>query len=276
MVKKIINADDFGATKGINSAIIQAFTEGSLNSASIMINMAYAEEAVRLYKETGEGFDVGLHLNLTLGKALSSPKQIPLLVDEEGNFKCGFVKLLSLSFCKKQAFIEQVKIEANAQIKKAKEMGLTLSHIDSHRHIHNIPALFSIVNDLAKEQEIPRIRVLNENILTTWKDNKDWSFMFDGGLVKYLLLRTFTFINKCPSITYFYSILYTGKLSQSRLQKVSVNNKKYSAVEFMLHPNAVKIDTEVINEIPDEAMLSYWREEELKSLKDKALWEKVC
>lgn len=45
-MKLIINADDFGLSKGINKGIIEAYQAGLISSTTIMINMPYAEEAI--------------------------------------------------------------------------------------------------------------------------------------------------------------------------------------------------------------------------------------
>lgn len=273
MIKKIINADDFGVSEGVNNAVIKAFKGGVLNSTSVMVNMDYAVEAARLTAEQGQGLATGLHLNLTMGKAVSNPAKIPLLVDHEGNFNCGFVKLLLMSLLVKKELTEQVKTETLAQIQRAKEMGFTLAHIDSHRHIHIIPAIFKTVQQLAAENNIPRIRITNEDIRTTFKDNQDLSFLLDGGLVKYLLLRTLAFINKYPTKTYFYSVLYTGKLQKSRLQHITVDESKYDTLEVMIHPSITQIDIQGSDSVPDAYLVSHWRDEELSSLLDKQLWE---
>ena len=100
MLKKIINADDFGISPGVNQAIITAYQKGVLNSTSMMMNVAYTDEAIALYKQN-PGLAVGVHLNLTNQlnqRPIAEPKDIPLLVDKNGNLKHGFVSLMILSF----------------------------------------------------------------------------------------------------------------------------------------------------------------------------------
>ncbi len=47
----IVNADDFGASEEVNEAIIRAYKEGVLTSASLMVTGDAFEQAVRLAKE---------------------------------------------------------------------------------------------------------------------------------------------------------------------------------------------------------------------------------
>src|ERR1700734_1066609 len=70
----IINADDFGMSSAVNSAILSGVEQGLVTSTSIMANMPGFEEAVRLEREhdllRGR---VGVHLNLTEGRPLTAP-----------------------------------------------------------------------------------------------------------------------------------------------------------------------------------------------------------
>ena len=56
--KIIFNADDFGATLGINEAVEKAYREGILKAASIMINQKYAFQAAELSKKM-KNLDLG-------------------------------------------------------------------------------------------------------------------------------------------------------------------------------------------------------------------------
>ena len=144
--KIIFNADDFGISRGVNQAISEAARDGILNSASVMVNQKYAAEAVAIKQEL-PNLELGLHVNLTNEYPAADPCELPLLVGSDNKFKNGFVKLMLLSFFKTKAFKEQVYKEVEAQILKAKELGIDIKHIDSHRHVHMIPAVFSAFKD---------------------------------------------------------------------------------------------------------------------------------
>lgn len=277
MLKKIFNADDFGSTHGVNLAISKAYHEGILNSTSIMIGLDFVDEALDLAKDM-PNLNIGLHLNLTNEYAVSDPKDIPLLVDEKGKFKHGFVNLLILSLLKPAQLRKEIEIESRAQIKKAQKCGISLSHIDSHRHVHHIPLIFNIVKKLAEEYGIPRIRVVNENIFNTLKHNKDFSFIKDGGLVKYLVLISLSLWNRFwtgyKSSTYFYSILYTCKLSKERFHNVQIP-QNYNSVEIGIHPAMPEIDIKYKESLFDLNVLSPWRTKELETLLDKNIIDEI-
>lgn len=272
-IKKIFNADDFGISKGVNAAIVKAHTEGILNSASLMINQKYAKEAINFAKEMPE-LEIGLHVNITNEYPASDKNKIPLLVDEYGKFKNGFVKLLYLSIIHPKILSEQVETEIRCQIIKYMNTGLELAHIDSHRHIHMIPVIFKVVRKLQKEFEIPRLRTMNENIFNTIKQNKDKKYIIDGGLVKYFLLRFLCWLNNYKTNTYFYSILYTCKLAKKHFNNIRIP-KGYDNVEIMIHPGIPEIDKENIDEIWDKNILSPYRTIELETLLDKNIKNRI-
>src|SRR3954451_18961465 len=81
----IINADDFGRSRSINEAVIRAHREGVLTSASLMMNEVACEEAVALAKENPK-LGIGLHLTVLCGHSALTPKEIPGLVNSNGEF----------------------------------------------------------------------------------------------------------------------------------------------------------------------------------------------
>jgi len=68
----VVNADDFGASRQTNEAILQAFEKGLISSATIMANMPAFEEACQLVHQHHLQRRIGLHLNLTSGKPLTA------------------------------------------------------------------------------------------------------------------------------------------------------------------------------------------------------------
>lgn len=272
-LQKIFNADDFGISKGVNAAIVKAHREGILNSASLMINQKYAAEAVKLAKEMPE-LEMGLHVNLTNEYPAASAQEIPLLVDGQGKLKNGFVNLLLLSFFKPRQLRLQVEIEMRAQIAKYQTTGLPLQHLDSHRHVHMIPQIFKTMRKLQKEFEVPRIRVMNENIFNTLKYNHNKSWLFDGALIKYVLLRFLCWWNGYKNDVYFYTLMYTCKIAKEQFSGVKIP-QGYKAVEIMIHPGMPEIDKQYPEDVWDENILSPYRTVELETLLDKKVPEGI-
>jgi predicted glycoside hydrolase/deacetylase ChbG (UPF0249 family) len=144
MIKLIVNADDFGYSRGINHAIIDCHQHGIVNSATMMMNMPGITHAVELAKANPK-LMVGIHLVLTCGKPLL--KNVSSLVDQEGNFK----KLSYLRGHVNEVVLEELEREWSAQIDAFLETGLSPSHFDSHHHTHTIPEFLPVVQRLSRK-----------------------------------------------------------------------------------------------------------------------------
>src|ERR1700760_852498 len=72
----ILNADDFGLTRGINRAIAELHAAGALTSATLMANGTAFDDAVAGAR-ANPTLGVGCHVVLTDGRPLSPPETIP-------------------------------------------------------------------------------------------------------------------------------------------------------------------------------------------------------
>ena len=63
-MKLILNADDFGLSPSVNKGIVEAFQQGIISSATMMMNTPYTDEAIELAKKHNLK-NIGIHLNLT-------------------------------------------------------------------------------------------------------------------------------------------------------------------------------------------------------------------
>ncbi|MGU3473730.1 ChbG/HpnK family deacetylase [Paenibacillus sp. D51F] len=126
----IVNADDFGLTRGTNDAVMDLFARSSITSASLMMTGAAAKEAVGSASPKARSH-TGIHLTLSSGE--TSP-QAPLyrgralrsLVDEDGFFHAD------ISLLERQGDPEEVRLELEAQIQGAIQGGIDPTHLDSH------------------------------------------------------------------------------------------------------------------------------------------------
>ena len=80
----IVNADDFGLTRGVSRGILEAGASGIVTSTTLIVNRPLEPAVVDELKASELG--VGLHMNLTLGAPVANPKRVPSLVDAESTF----------------------------------------------------------------------------------------------------------------------------------------------------------------------------------------------
>ncbi|MEN6566728.1 MAG: carbohydrate deacetylase [Veillonellales bacterium] len=156
MLSLIINADDLGLTPGCIEGVIQAMTRGIVTDTSLMVNTGYTGEAVKKIKKHGIS-RVGLHLNLTFGQPVLPVSEVPSLVDGNGRFRRRVAE--AVSFMNPA----DVKRELSAQVEKFLTLGLGLTHLDSHHHVHTHGEILPIVVELAQQLGVP-LRQGNETV----------------------------------------------------------------------------------------------------------------
>ena len=124
----IVNADDFGASSGINRGILEAHRKGILTSTSLMVNMPAAAEAVVLSREAPD-LGIGLHVNFTN--------------ESEG----PVVDIASTEACREELSRQFDQFTAL--------MGRLPTHLDSHHHVHRRSNLLPLFLDLASQYRLP-------------------------------------------------------------------------------------------------------------------------
>ena len=147
----IANADDFGMNPQVNRAVLYCFEHGYINSTSIMVNTEFFEEAAEMAHKHTFITNIGVHVDLTDGKPLTDFARRTFL-DDDGNWDKKKVnqKFKILSAASKSAFFEEI----NAQIIKALSHNLPITHLDSHRHVHTLPAYYKLFLQAAKDHKL--------------------------------------------------------------------------------------------------------------------------
>jgi hopanoid biosynthesis associated protein HpnK len=138
MRRLIINADDFGLTRGVNRAILEAHHRGVVTSATLMAAGKAFEDAARAALSTPR-LSVGCHVVLVNGRALLPQTQIPTLLSK-GQFPSRLLQFARLALAGKFDPAE-IEAEATAQFGRLRAAGISLSHFDTHKHTHLFPAV---------------------------------------------------------------------------------------------------------------------------------------
>lgn len=143
-MKLIVNADDYGLSKGVNLGIAEAYRCGPVRSTTVMAGMAGFEHAVEL-AETLPGLKIGIHLTISSGKSVGSGYKN--ITDSDGRF----LRLLEVEQRAKEGEtdLDEVETEFEAQIKKILAAGIKPDHFDTHHHVHNLPGIINVYLKLA-------------------------------------------------------------------------------------------------------------------------------
>jgi len=141
----IVNADDFGMSESINSAILRCYQTGLINSSSLLCNFPAFEKAVTMIHRNEMIQGVGVHVNLCEGKPLRFDNYKYLNNDGSWNQENVSRVFDSLDARAKYAFADEIE----AQITKILTAGINLTHIDSHCHIHTLPKFHKLFSKIA-------------------------------------------------------------------------------------------------------------------------------
>ena len=142
MRRLIVNADDFGFTAGVNRAIVEAHTRGIVTSSTLMAKGRAFEDAVRLAR-TVPRLSVGCHVVLIDGEPVADAKQLPSITSAHSpgaRFRDG-LRSFAIRALAGRLDPEEIEFEASAQIRKLLAAGVTVSHVDTHKHTHLFPAV---------------------------------------------------------------------------------------------------------------------------------------
>jgi predicted glycoside hydrolase/deacetylase ChbG (UPF0249 family) len=153
----ILNADDFGLTPGINRAIAELHSAGALTSATLMANGPAFDDAIRI-AHAQPTLAIGCHIVLTDGIPLSPPETIPtLLGPDRRSFRASLTDFFAAVLIGKVSAAE-IEREAHAQIARIQQEGISLTHIDTHKHTHILARVARPLLAIAERAGIPAIR----------------------------------------------------------------------------------------------------------------------
>jgi predicted glycoside hydrolase/deacetylase ChbG (UPF0249 family) len=150
----IVHADDFGETEQITLGICEGIDAGVVTSTSIMANMPATDFALAKARAMSQRASFGVHVTLCEGRPLTSARS---LTDAAGNF-----------VSKRQLFLRsitgglraaEVEAEVGAQVQRISDGGVRVSHLDGHKHLHQLPVVCRAVARAARRHGIERVRL---------------------------------------------------------------------------------------------------------------------
>jgi hopanoid biosynthesis associated protein HpnK len=242
----IVNADDLGWTAGVNRGIAQAHRNGIVTSASLLANGVAFAGGVQLARDNPR-LSVGVHLNLSDGAPAAGREAAPSLLNEAGEFAGGPEGLL-LKIAMRGLAADEVEREWDAQIRKVRDAGVAVTHLDGHKHVHMLPGLFEIALRLAKRHGIGAIRVSHEasslrTALSAGAELRPSTVLKQGVQARGLKLLARDAREKVEragisTADYFCGIAQTGELTKEGVARL-LRNLPEGTTELMCHPGYV-------------------------------------
>ncbi|WP_162146758.1 chitin disaccharide deacetylase [Acholeplasma granularum] len=147
-MKLVINADDFGLSRGVNYGIIDAHQLGVLTSTTLMVTMDACDHAVEL-STMHPNLGIGLHLNITLGKPITKAKS---LIKSNGEFYKPKEEPDESLFDEEEIYNE---FKAQYQL-FVEKLNRKPTHLDSHLYAHQVyEKAGNAIKRLAIEYDLP-------------------------------------------------------------------------------------------------------------------------
>ncbi len=163
----VINADDLGFSADINSTIEEGHRAGCITNATFMVEGKDVEGGLAVIRRNPK-LGIGLHLDLC-----------PVL----GFYQRPYQEIReSLS---NEETRRKVAGEVTRQIERFQGFGLEFTHLDSHRHFHALPEIFSLVVETAAAHGLRSIRLTKDWILPK-TPSVYWTDEFLGSAIELL------------------------------------------------------------------------------------------
>lgn len=150
----IIHADDFGETNEITDGIAIAMRAGRVTSTTIMANMPGTDHALTLAANWSAPASFGVHINLCEGRPLTAAASL-----HDGNGAFFNKRALFMRSVTGRLSLEDLELEIGAQIARIRDAGISISHLDGHKHLHQLPVVREAVVRCAGRFGIQRARV---------------------------------------------------------------------------------------------------------------------
>jgi predicted glycoside hydrolase/deacetylase ChbG (UPF0249 family) len=160
----IVNADDTGMCHSANTAVIEALGQGLVRSATIMVPCPWFPE-IAAYAKANPDKDFGIHLCHTSEWVkyrwgpVAPREQVPKLIDPDGYLWQEVPDVYS------NATPAEALIEGRAQIRRALDAGIDVTHLDSHMGTLQLnPEYLKVYLQLAVEFNLP-VRMASQKTL---------------------------------------------------------------------------------------------------------------
>ena len=183
------------------------------------------DESVDELKQTS--ISTGLHLNLIEGKPVTDPSLVKTLIDHSGNFLPW--RQLLVNFILNKINKKDLETEIENQLQTLQLKGLTISHVDSHKHIHQYPVLGPFILETVKKLGISRIRNC------TPSNSKHYRMLTLSLFSLITKSRLSSFKTPQRLITHFSVNGNTYK--EHFIKELSATFEKFDVLEVMTHPS---------------------------------------
>jgi predicted glycoside hydrolase/deacetylase ChbG (UPF0249 family) len=190
--------------------------------------------------------------------------EISRLVDAAGRLHPR-VTIFARKYCAGRMRLRDIQCELEAQIKRVMSHGISISHLDSHQHLHLLPQILSTTTKLAKKYGIPAIRFPREVLhLSMLRGDEAVS-----RILQLLILNIFCRLGRNTvrlRTDHFVGFFCSGNLHKQNLLELLQSLPSIGTCELMCHPGRDDANTRYRH-------WGYHWSEELSALVDREIAE---
>ena len=234
-VRLIVNADDYGYFRSVSQGILDAAQYGAVNATGIMATGQCLDEMLPLLALDSR-IDAGVHLNLTYGEPVTAAMS-RALAPWGSSFPDKYKMALAILLGKVP--LDIIEQELSAQVERCLQGGVTLQFLNSHEHIHMLPAIYKMTLSLARQFNIPFVR----------HTQADWTGIPGvGAMARNMIIQVLGSMNsrtEGPSRVSCIGVGCSGRLDLDYLRKLFAGLQPGNVYELMCHPghfNPAEID----------------------------------
>ncbi len=221
-----------GLHTAINRGIAEAYRNGIVTSASVIVSGEAFEEAVEFLR-ANPAFDAGVHLTLLEEQPVAPAIRVPSLINSTGYMRRAY-KSFVWDWYKGMIKASEVEYELEAQVARLIQRGIQPSHLDSHQHLHCLPGIWGLTLKIARKYRVPFVRLPVFDRLRC-KDERLPVPLFRAGVN----VLSFTHRRLCPIGIRFADrtrgTTYSGQMTTDRLLGI-LNAIPPGVTEVLVHP----------------------------------------
>lgn len=239
MTRLILNADDFGLAPGVNQSVLELGRREVLTSTTLMATASYMAAAAA-GAATLPTLGVGCHVVLVDGTPALPPKSIPGLTRHSTRFRpnlVGFLRDLA------RGGIPESEIEAEtiAQIRRVQAAGISITHLDAHKHTHMFPR---VLRPLLRAARVCGVGAIRNPFEPSWSvratPRAPFARMIEVRLLSLLRHRFMTLVHQAGLITTdgALGVLATGTLNEHTVESLlaTIPRNADGTWELVCHP----------------------------------------
>jgi chitin disaccharide deacetylase len=150
----VIHQDDVGMCHGANLAFVELSRLGAITSGSVMAPCPWFPEIAEAVGDDPR-FDLGVHLTLTAEKRHYRWGPVAPLTTASGLLDPDGYLWRSVAEVRHHAHIEAVEEECRAQINRALDAGIDVTHLDAHMGAMLAPQFINLYVQLGIDYRVP-------------------------------------------------------------------------------------------------------------------------